>query len=200
MSPMDAHPERTETVQRASRLRRAQRLLDRLFRSMPLERRLRIGAFMAFKVALSASVAYAVGQALHTEQAFWAAISAVAVTQPHFGDTRGAGRDRCLGTVLGGIAGFLGLWAGGSGNILAFALGLGLVTIVCWMANAAAAARIAGITAAIVLLVPSAGPSWEVPLMRLGEVVLGTLCALVIGWAVSRLEERVEQKEEEGTA
>ena len=82
---MDAHPERTETVQRASRLRRAQRLLDRLFRSMPLERRLRIGAFMAFKVALSASVAYAVGQALHTEQAFWAAISAVAVTQPHFG-------------------------------------------------------------------------------------------------------------------
>jgi len=199
MCPAAAQPERTETAPRASRLRRAQRVLDRLFRSLPLGKRLRIGAFMAFKAALSASVAYAIGQALHTEQAFWAAISAVAVTQPHFGDTRGAGRDRCLGTVLGGIVGFLGLWTGGSGNILAFALGLGLVTIVCWMANATAAARIAGITAAIVLLVPGTGPSWEVPLTRLGEVVLGTLCALVIGWAVSRLEERVEQNEEEGT-
>lgn len=200
MSPADAHPERTETAQRASRLHRAQRVLDRLFRSMPLGRRLRIGVFMAFKAALSASVAYAIGQALHTEQAFWAAISAVAVTQPQFGDTRGAGRDRCLGTALGGIAGLLGLWIGGAGDMLAFALGLGLVTIVCWAANAAAAARIAGITTAIVLLVPSAGPRWEVPLIRLGEVVLGTLCALAIGWVVSRLEERVERKEEEDTA
>lgn len=200
MSPDDAQPERTQTVRRASRLRRAQRMLDRLFRSMPLGRRLRVGVFMAFKVALSASVAYAIGQALHTEQAFWAAISAVAVTQPHYGDTRGAGRDRCLGTALGGIAGLLGLWTGGTGNMLAFAVGLGLVTVVCWIANAAAAARIAGITTAIVLLVPSTGPRWEVPLIRLGEVLLGTLCALVIGWAVSRLEERVERKEEEDTA
>jgi uncharacterized membrane protein YccC len=84
--------------------------------------------------------------------------------------------------------------------MLAFAVGLGLVTVVCWIANAAAAARIAGITTAIVLLVPSTGPRWEVPLIRLGEVLLGTLCALVIGWAVSRLEERVERKEEEDTA
>lgn len=197
---MDAHPQRTETFQRASRLHRAQRLLDRLFRSMPLERRLRIGAFMAFKVALSASVAYAIGLALHTEQAFWAAISAVAVTQPHFGDTRGAGWDRCLGTALGGVAGLLGLWIGGNGDMPAFALALAFVTVVCWVANAAAAARIAGITTAIVLLVPGSGPRWEVALIRLGEVVLGTLCALVIGWAVSRLEDRVERNEEEGTA
>jgi uncharacterized membrane protein YccC len=191
------HPGRSENAQRASRLRRAQRVFDRLFRTMPLGRRLRIGAFMAFKAALSASVAFGIGQALHTEQAFWAAISAMAVTQPHFGDTRGAGRDRCLGTALGGVAGLLGLWVGGSGDIASFVLAVALVTIACWAANAASAARIAGITTAIVLLVPSTGPRWEVPLVRLGEVVLGTVCALVIGWAVSRLEERVERKEEE---
>ena len=200
MSPPDAHAERTEAAQRASRLRRAQLVLDRLFRTMPLGRRLRIGVFMAFKAALSASVAYGIGHALHTEQAFWAAISAMAVTQPRFGDTRGAGRDRCIGTVLGGIAGLLGLWIGGSGDVTSFVLALALVTIASWAANAAAAARIAGITTAIVLLVPSTGPRWEIPLIRLGEVVLGTLCALVIGWAVSRLEERVERKEEEENA
>ncbi|MGF6711477.1 putative membrane protein YccC [Luteibacter sp. W1I16] len=196
MSPPDAHPSRTEAALRMVRLRRAQRALDTLFRSLPLGRKVRTGVFMAFKTVLSALVAYAIGNALHTEQAFWAAISAVAVTQPHFGDTRGAGRDRCLGTVFGGIAGLLGLAVGGSGDMLSFGLALGLVTLACWTANAGPAARIGGITTAIVLLVPSQGPRWEVPLYRLGEVVLGTLCALVIGWLVSRLEERAERKQE----
>ncbi|HXP01740.1 MAG TPA: FUSC family protein [Luteibacter sp.] len=194
MSPPDAPLSRTEAALRATRLRRAQQALDRMFRSLPLGRRIRTGAFMALKTVLSAWVAYTIGQALHTEQAFWAAISAVAVTQPHFGDTQGAGRDRCLGTAFGGIAGLLGLWIGGTGDMLSFALALALVTLACWTANAGPAARIGGITTAIVLLVPSTGPRWEIPLYRLGEVILGTLCALVIGWLVSWLEERAEHK------
>lgn len=200
MTSPDAPVTRTEAKRRAMRLRRAQQAVDRLFRRLPFGRRLRTGAFLAFKGALGASVAYAIGQALHTEQAFWAAISALAVTQPHYQDTRGAGRDRVLGTVLGGIAGFLGLWLGHSGDPWSFALAVVGVTLVCWAANVGPAARIAGITAAIVLLVPAEGPRWEIPLYRLGEVVLGTLCALVIGWLVTRLEERVEAKDPDGAA
>lgn len=196
MSPPDAPAPRTEAASRAVRLRRAQQALDRLFRTLPLGGRLRTGAFMAIKTVISALVAYAIGYALHTEQAFWAAISAVAVTQPHFGDTQGAGRDRCIGTALGGVAGLLGLWIAGTGDALTFALTLAVVTLVCWAANAGKAARIAGITTAIILLVPSTGPRWEIPLYRFGEVVLGTLCALVIGWLVSQVEERAEKKRE----
>jgi uncharacterized membrane protein YccC len=194
MSPPDPNESRTEAAWRSIRLGQAQRALDQLFHSLPMAGRLRTGAFMALKTALAACVAYAIGHALHTEQAFWAAITAVAVTQPHFGDTQGAGRDRCLGTAFGGIAGLLGLWVGGSG-LLPFVLALCLVTLACWTANAGSAARIGGITTAIVVLVPSVGPRWEIPLYRLGEVVLGTLCALAIGWLVSRIEERSERKQ-----
>ncbi|KJV36471.1 FUSC family protein [Luteibacter yeojuensis] len=178
------------------RLRRAQRVLDHLFRDLPLGPRMRVGAFMAFKTVLAAVFAYAVGFLLNPHEAFWAAITAVAVTQPHYGDTRGAGRDRILGTFFGAIAGLLGLWMGGSGNLLSFGAALALVTLACWTANAGAAARIGGITTAIVLLVPATGPRWEVAAWRLGEVVFGTACALAVGWLVSRLEERVEHKAE----
>lgn len=193
---------RTETERRTTRLHRAQSMLDRMFRTMPLGGRVRTGVFMALKTVLAASVAYGIGHALHTGQAFWAAISAIAVIQPHFGDTRGAGRDRILGTAFGGVAGLLGLWVGGGGDLLSFAVGLGVVTIACWTANARAAARVGGITAAILLLVPSDGPVWETALYRLGEVLLGTACALGIGWLVAFAEERADEnkKKEEDDA
>lgn len=191
---MSQSPSRTEATRRANRLRRAQAVLDRMFRAMPLGGRVRTGVFMALKTVLAASVAYGIGLALHTGQAFWAAISAVAVIQPHFGDTRGAGRDRIVGTAFGGVAGLLGLWAAGGADLLSFTVALAVVTVACWTANAGAAARVGGITAAILLLVPSDGPLWEMALYRLGEVLLGTLCALAIGWLVAFLEDQVEEK------
>lgn len=155
------------------------------------------GLMMAVKVLAASLLSYAIGRALHTEQAFWAAITAIAVTQPHFGDTRGAARDRCLGTAIGAVAGLLGLWVGGSGEILSFSLALGLVTLACWTAGAGPAARLGGITATIVLLVPSQGPSWEIAFYRLGEVALGTICAIAVGWLASFIETRVMRDQEE---
>ncbi|MEX1827882.1 FUSC family protein [Luteibacter sp. CQ10] len=175
------------------RLRRAQAALDRMLRALPAGKRARVGAFMAAKTMVSACVAYGLGQFVHPHEAFWAAISAIAVTQPHFGDTRGAGRDRVLGTAFGAVAGLLGLWVGGSGEFVAFAVALFGVTVASWTVSDGAAARVGGITTAIVMLVPAAGPRWEVAAYRLGEVVLGTLCALVVGWLVARLEDRVER-------
>jgi uncharacterized membrane protein YccC len=184
-------------TQDLSRVRRAQQVLDRMFRGLPLGPRLRLGAFMAFKTVLASGSAYGLGLLLHPDEAFWAAISAVAVTQPHYGDTRGVSRDRILGTTFGGIAGLLGLLVGGSGDFTSFAVALSLVTIACWSAGAGTAARIGGITAAIVLLVPTTGPHWEVAAWRLGEVIIGTTCALLTGLLVTRLEDWVEQKEQE---
>ncbi|WP_051938583.1 FUSC family protein [Luteibacter sp. 9135] len=189
MNPADA---RTDTATHASRLHRAQAMLDRMFRAMPLGGRVRTGIFMALKTVVAASVAYLIGHALHTGQAYWAAISAVAVVQPRFGDTRGAGRDRIVGTAFGGVAGLFGLWIGGAGNLVSFCVALPVVTVACWIFNAGAAARVGGITSAILLLVPNTGPLWETALYRLGEVLLGSACALAIGWLVSRIEERVE--------
>jgi uncharacterized membrane protein YccC len=189
MTPDDT---RIATAAHASRLHRAQAMLDRMFRAMPLGGRVRTGVFMALKTVVAASVAYGIGHALHTGQAYWAAISAIAVVQPRFGDTRGAGRDRIVGTAFGGAAGLFGLWIGGAGNLASFCVALPVVTVACWIFNAGAAARVGGITAAILLLVPSTGPLWETALYRLGEVLLGSACALAMGWLVARIEERVE--------
>lgn len=175
------------------RLRRAQAMLDRMLRALPAGKRARVGAFMAAKTMVSACGAYGLGQFVHPQEAFWAAISAIAVTQPRFGDTRGAGRDRVLGTAIGAMAGLLGLWIGGSGDFVAFAVALFGVTVASWTVSDGAAARVGGITTAIVMLVPATGPRWEVAAYRLGEVVLGTFSALVVGWLLARLEDRVER-------
>lgn len=183
-----------DTVRHNARLHRAQAMFERVFRAMPVRSRLRTGSFMAIKTVAAAIVAYVIGEAIHTGQAFWAAISAIAVIQPHFGETRGATVDRILGTILGGVAGLLGLWVGGGdGDILSLGVALGAVTLACWLANAGAAARVGGITAAILLLAPNEGPLWETALYRLGEVMLGAVCALAIGWTVGLWDERTER-------
>lgn len=196
MSPPESQEGPRQSLLRLIRLGRAQAALDRLARDMPLHRRLGQGMVMAVKVLAASLLAYFIGRALHTEQAFWAAITAIAVTQPHFGDTRGAARDRCLGTAIGAVAGLLGLWVGGPGEIFSYSLALGLVTLACWAAGAGPAARLGGITATIILLVPSQGPSWEIAFYRLGEVILGTVCAIAVGWLASFIETRVTRDQE----
>lgn len=164
---------------------------------LPFRSRVAQGALMALRAVCGAGLAYSIGLALHTEQAFWAAITAIGITQPHYKDTRGQGRDQCMGAAFGGIAGLLGLWIGGPGDFASYALALAVVTVACWTANAGAAARLGGITATIVLLVPSHdGPAWSIAFYRLGEVALGTVCAVVVGWLVSLVQDKVEMKEE----
>jgi hypothetical protein len=60
--------------------------------------------------------------------------------------------------------------------------------VVCWCVNVGSAARLGGITATIMLLVPGIGPPWDVALTRLGEVTLGTVSALFVSWVISRIE------------
>jgi hypothetical protein len=62
--------------------------------------------------------------------------------------------------------------------------------VICWLVNVGSAARLGGITATIMLLVPGIGPAWDKALLRLGEVTLGTVCALVIAWLMSVVEKR----------
>jgi hypothetical protein len=60
--------------------------------------------------------------------------------------------------------------------------------ILCWGANIGSAARLGGITATIMLLVPRVGPPWQMALMRLGEVTLGTVCAMAVCWLIGWAE------------
>ncbi|TCV96079.1 fusaric acid resistance family protein [Luteibacter rhizovicinus] len=178
---------RTAAAYRLLRLDRAERALDYLFRSMPVGHRVLKGLLMATQASTASLIAYGIGLLLHTQQAFWAAITAIAVTQLSYTDTRGSSRDQCIGAALGAVAGLFGIWLD-VGQIVSFVVAVFVVIVACWILNAGASARLGAITATIVLLVPSTGPAWQFAFIRVGEVALGTVCALSVSWAMARIQ------------
>lgn len=169
--------------------RQIQQSVFDLFKGLSFGERFAQGWLMALQAVCGACLAYGIGRALHTEQAVWAAITAIAVTQHNYSDTMSLSRDQFIGAMAGGVLGFAGAALGG-GHFVAYAITVAVVIVACWCLNVGSAARLGGVTATIVLLFPENGPLWDVPLVRFGEVTLGTVCALGVCWAMSRIERR----------
>jgi uncharacterized membrane protein YgaE (UPF0421/DUF939 family) len=181
-------PTPPDDSRRASRASAANSLFAFL-KALPLGDRLIEGGFMAVQAVAGASLAFAIGRALHTEQAFWAAITAIAVSQHSYIDTRKLSRDQFIGAMVGGICGLAGALLG-EGHFAAYATTVAAAIVICWIVNVGSAARLGGITATIMLLVPGIGPAWDRALLRLGEVTIGTICALLVAWLMSQIEQR----------
>jgi uncharacterized membrane protein YgaE (UPF0421/DUF939 family) len=185
----------TETKETRNEARvRAADVLVGLLKSLPFRDRLTEGSLTALQAVCGACLAYGVASALHTQEAFWAAITAIAVTQRSYADTRNLSRDQFIGAMAGGLFGFAGASLGaGTHEILGYAATIAAVIVVCWCANVGSAARLGAITATIVLLVPAQGPLWGVPLFRLEQVVLGTVSTLLVSWLFTQVQQRVER-------
>jgi uncharacterized membrane protein YgaE (UPF0421/DUF939 family) len=178
------------TESKEARNRAANVLID-LVKSLPFRERLAEGSMTALQAVSGACLAYGIACALHPQQAFWAAITAIAVTQHSYTDTRNLSRDQFVGAMAGGIFGFVGASLGaGTHEILGYATTTAAVIVVCWCLNVGSAARLGAITATIVLLVPAQGPLWDVPLFRLVQVVLGTVSTLLISWLFTQVQRR----------
>ncbi|WP_186102474.1 FUSC family protein [Burkholderia gladioli] len=150
--------------------RQIQQSLASLFKGMSLRQRAAQGAVMALQAVCGACLAYGIGLALHSEQAVWAAVTAIAVTQHQYADTMNLSRDQFIGAMVGGVLGFAGAALGHANagmHVLAYAV---------------------AIAATIVMLFPGNGPLWDIPLIRLGEVTLGTVCALLVCAVLARIE------------
>ncbi|PLZ04157.1 hypothetical protein CY652_00260 [Burkholderia sp. WAC0059] len=160
-----------------------------VFKRLPLKSRALQGLLMALRAVCAASLAYGLGELLHTGQAFWAAITAIAVTQHNYADTLNLSRDQFIGALAGGVCGFAGAVLGG-GYYEAYVATIAIVITGCWCLNVGSAARLGAITATIVLLVPAAGPAWSVALVRFAEVTIGMVCALPVSWLFSYAERR----------
>jgi uncharacterized membrane protein YccC len=156
---------------------------------LPLKSRAAQGALMALRAVCGAGLAYTIGRALHTEQAFWAAITAIAVTQHDYADTLTQSRDQFIGAIAGGIVGFAAKTLGAE-NIPAYLAAVAVVIVACWCLRVSTAARLGAITTTIVLLVPTQGPVWDVALFRVAEVAIGMACALPVCWLASLVERR----------
>lgn len=157
------------------------------FKGLTVKNRLNQGGVVALQAICSASIAYWVGRILHVEQAIWAVLTAIAVTQQRYADTVTQCRDQFIGAMVGGGLGFVGA-ALGAGHFVAYAITVVAVILSCWCLNLGGAARLGATTATIVLLFPGNGPLWDIPLLRLGEVTLGTVSAISVSWLISHAE------------
>ncbi|WP_267226412.1 FUSC family protein [Dyella silvae] len=161
------------------RLRDVEQGLGALYQRLPWTQRTLKGLWQALLALVAASAAYALGLLLHTQQAFWAALTAIAVTQQSYLDTRASSRDQIVGALVGGVIG-LGtalLWGE---HYSAYAVAIVVAITTCWMLGVGSAGRLSGTTTTIVMLVPHTGPFWLIALTRIGEVALGIACALAV--------------------
>lgn len=173
-----------------TRIRRLRRHLADLRKRSPAGRRFRDGLEHALMSSAAAFAAYLPTQALGLREGFWAAITAIAVVQAEFGATRTTARDQFVGAAIGGAIGVAVVLIAGQ-TIVSYLLAAALSVLAAWMLNVASAARLAGITATIILLVPHPGTSaQQMMLSRVFEVGWGVSVAIAVVWLAERLDPR----------
>lgn len=164
--------------------------LLRLRQALPPRERLIVGLTHALRAVLAASLGYFAASLLGLEQGFWAAITAISVSQSSYAEVRSSSRDQFIGALLGGLIG-MGAAMLGHDHYLAYVLAVIVGMLLCSVFNLGAAGRISGITTTIIMLVPHTGAFWQFALFRLGEVTLGATAALLVTLAFDALERRL---------
>lgn len=160
-----------------------------IYRRLPWTHRTAQGLWLALLALVAASSAYGLGLLLHTQQAFWAALTSIAVTQQNYLDTRASSRDQIIGALVGGLAGLGAVLIAGE-TYTAYAAAIVVAITACWLFGVGSAGRLSGSTTTIVMLVPHSGTFWIVALTRIGEVALGIACALLVVRIGERLQAR----------
>jgi uncharacterized membrane protein YgaE (UPF0421/DUF939 family) len=166
------------------------RHLDLMYQRLPWGHRLLDGLSMAAQALAAGSLGYGLGLLLHTQQAFWGALTAIAVTQQTYVDTRKSSRDQVIGAAIGAAFALLGAYMA-QDNYPVYALTMAAAIVVCWCFNIGSAGKLSATTVTIVMLVPHAGPFWTIALTRLGEVTLGIASALLVTRLAHWLEARL---------
>jgi uncharacterized membrane protein YccC len=132
------------------------------------------------RTTVAAVSALLVARLFHLPEAYWACITAVIVTQSNLGATLTISGQRLAGTALGATAGAL-ISSYLGPNVIAFGLGLFVLGLLCAALHLEKNAyRYAGITLAIVLLVPHSSTAWTIAVHRFLEVSIGIAVALLL--------------------
>ncbi|MDR3580940.1 MAG: FUSC family protein [Oryzomonas sp.] len=125
------------------------------------------------RTAVAAIASLLVARLLRLPEAYWAPITTMIVMQSSLGAALPISAQRLAGTVLGAAMGALAVtWF--SGNVLVFGTAVFMIGIICTMLRLDRNAyRFAGITLAIIMLVPRANSVWVMGVHRFAEVSVG---------------------------
>lgn len=181
-------------VEHHRRLRLLAVELRRLRRALPPRDRLIAGFTYGLRAVIAASLGYYAAIGLGLEQGFWAAITAISVSQSNYAEVRNSSRDQFIGAMIGGLIGGLigmGIVLLGHYHYAAYVLAVIVGMMLCSVLNLGAAGRISGTTTTIIMLVPHSGAFWQFALFRLGEVTLGAAAALLVSVAFDAVERRL---------
>ncbi len=131
------------------------------------------------RTTIAATASFLIARLSGLPEAYWAAILTLIIMQSTLGAAVKISGERFAGTLLGAVSGGLlaylfpqAWWVFGGG---VFALG-----IICALLRLQNSYRFAGITLAIVMLVPRISPAWIIALHRFIEVSIGIVVGLAI--------------------
>lgn len=137
--------------------------------------------------AAAAIIAYLPTKPLGLREGFWASITAIAVVQSELRATQSSARDQFTGAAIGGLISALIVTATGQ-HLASYALAVVLSVTACWLFNISGAARLAGSTATIILLVPHQGAAAWMVLSRIAEVGWGVSVGIAVVWLINKIE------------
>ena len=133
----------------------------------------------AARTAAAAAISFLIARLFGLPEAYWAPIITLVIMQSTLSATIQISFERFVGTFLGAIAG--GLLAGRFPQVWwIFALGIFALGIICALLRLHNSYRFAGVTLAIVMLIPHTASPWTVALHRSIEVSIGIVVGLVM--------------------
>lgn len=148
------------------------------------------------RTAIAAVASLAVARLFRLPEAYWAPITTLVITQSALGTALAVSGERFMGTVMGAAVGaVVATWFGS--NMLVFGTSiffLGLLTAAAHSNRSAY--RFAGVTLAVVLLIPRPGSAWRIAVHRLAEVSIGLGVALILTVLWPEQEETPAEKKQ----
>src|SRR5207253_7112582 len=132
------------------------------------------------RTAVAAVTSLLAARSFRLPEAYWAPITTLVITQSSLGAALTVSWQRFVGTVLGAVVGAIVASHFGP-HVLVFGscvFTLGLLRAVARLDLTAY--RFAGVTLAIVLLVPRTGPAWQIAFHRFAGVSTGIGVALML--------------------
>jgi uncharacterized membrane protein YccC len=132
------------------------------------------------RTAVAAVASVLVARLFRLPEAYWAPITTIVITQSSLGAALKVSWQRFVGTGLGAVLGAI-VASHFEPHVLVFGASVFFLGLFCPLALADRSAyRFGGITLAIVLLIPRAGPAWEIAFHRFAEVSIGIGVALIL--------------------
>ena len=128
----------------------------------------------------AAVVSLLVARLFRLQEAYWAPITTLVITQSSLGAALAVSWQRLIGTALGAVVGaILAIYFGR--NVVIFGTGVFVLGLLSALVRSDRSAyRFAGVTLAIVLLIPRSGSPWQTALHRCAEVFIGIVVALLL--------------------